>query len=128
MNWFLIMVSWEMGADEVAVSRFHQVYMYLNVRAPGMDEDKRKRREAEDAYNECYKDDPIVTDDPVYDIVVGSLKPFNLIGRRKFVIICQTPSNRVLQRLSKMISLKAPINVEIFPATYVTELRDILPK
>jgi hypothetical protein len=32
----------------------------------------------------------------------------------------------VLQRLSKMISLGTHISVDIFPATYVTELRDIL--
>jgi hypothetical protein len=125
-NWFMIMVSWDMGADSEAVQRFIKVYMYLNVRAPGMDEHKDRQEAAVKAYNDAYKDDPIVEDDPVYDIVHGTLKPFNLIGRRRFVILFQTPSNRVLQRLSKMISLYAPINVEIFPATYVTELRDIL--
>ena len=125
-SWFMIMVSWEMGADGEAVQRFHQVYKYLNLRAPGMDENEDKRKEAEKVYNESYPKDPLVEDDPVYDIVQGSLKPLNLIGRRKLVIICQTPSNRVLQRLSKMISLNAHISVEIFPATYVTELRDLL--
>jgi len=125
-SWFLIMVSWEMDADGDAVKRFHQVYNYLNLRAPGMDKNEEDRKAAESLYNKHYPEDPLVEDDPVYDIVEGSLKPFNLIGRRKFVIICQTPSNRVLQRLSKMISLNVRISVDIFPATYVTELRDIL--
>lgn len=125
-NWFLIMVSWEMGADDEAVQRFSQVYMYLNIRAPDIKEDEQKKRQEE--YNKSYPDDPVREDDPVYEIVQGSLKPLNLIGRRRFVIILQTKSNKVLQRLSKMISLHAHITVEIFPATYVTELRGILPK
>lgn len=122
MNWFLIMVSWEMSADQEAVRRFHKVYKYLTMKAPGVNKDLARKD-----YNKIYPEDPIGDDDPVYEIVDNSLKPLNLIGRRKFIIICQTPSNRVLQRLSKMISLEAPISVEIFPATYVTELVDILP-
>ena len=125
-SWFMIMVSWEMGADGEAVQRFHQVYMYLNIRAPNIGKDEQMKRQAE--YNESYPNDPVREDDPVYDIVEGSLKPLNLIGRRRFVIIFQTKSNKVLQRLSKMISLLAHITVEIFPATYVTELRDTLLK
>jgi hypothetical protein len=125
-HWFMIMVSWDIGADSEAVQRFAKVYLYLNVRAPYMDDHKDEQAAAVKTYNEAYKDDPIVGDDPIHEIVSGTLKPFNLIGRRRFVILLQTSSNRVLQRLSKMISLYAPIRVEIFPATYVTELKDIL--
>ena len=33
-NWFLIMSSWEKGADDEAVTRFHEVYRYLRLLAP----------------------------------------------------------------------------------------------
>jgi hypothetical protein len=117
-NWFLIMCSWEMGADDVAVQRFHDVYDYLNILAPP--EEARKVRLAELRSN--------APNDPRLTLVPESLKSLNLIGRRKFVIICQTTSNRVLQALSRMISLGAPISVDIFPATYVHDLKDILPR
>ena len=123
-NWFLIMVSWEAEADKDAVERFHQVYKYLNIRAPGIDPAERDRRKKE--YNGSYGEDLIVAGDPVDDIVEGTLMPLNLIGRRTFVIILQTPSSKVLQRLSKMISLYVNINVEIFPATHVHDLIGIM--
>ena len=117
-NWFLIMSSWEKGADDEAVKRFHDVYKYLKVLAPP--DDVRQKTLAQLA-----RKNP---EDPRLTLVPESLKALNLIGRRKFVIICQTTSNRVLQELSKMISLGASISVEIFPATYVYDLEAILPK
>jgi hypothetical protein len=107
-----------MGADEEAVKRFYEVYKYLRILAPP--DDVRQK-----ALAALPKDDPRLT------LVADSLKSLNLIGRRKFVIVCQIISpncNKVLQELSKMISLYAPINVEIFPATYVHDLEAILPK
>jgi len=106
------MAGWEMGADDVAVQRFHDVYEYLNVLAP-------ERREKAIA--------GLDRDDPRLELVPESLKALNLIGRRKFVIICQAASNRILQVLSRIISLGAPIKVDIFPATYVHDLKDMLP-
>jgi hypothetical protein len=134
-SWFLIMVSWEPGGDGEAVKRFHQVYMYLNIRAPfNTDDDEKKsaiQQGRKEEYEQYLKDNELALEtldenDPVYDIVEDSIKALNLIGRRKFVIIFQTKSNRVLQRLSKIISLGTEISVEIFPATYVTELKELL--
>ena len=112
VDWFVVVSSWEAGADDAAVQRFHDVYKYLNVLAP-------ERREKALAGLERH--------DPRLDIVPESLRALNLIGRRKFMIICQARSTRVLQELSKKISLGAPINVEIFPATNVHDLEALLP-
>lgn len=110
-NWFLIMTSWEIGADEVAIERFHKVYEYL---MPLMKDDWRKEMMEIDQQ------------DARLAFTSGTVKALNLIGRRTFIIIGQTRSNRVLQLLSRMISLKAPISVEIFPATDVHDLKDLL--
>ena len=112
VDWFVIVSSWEAGADDAAVQRFHDVYQYLNVLAP----DYREKALA-----------GLDKNDPRRDIVPETLRALNLIGRRKFMIICQTRSNRVLQELSKKISLGAPVNVEIFPATNVHDLEALLP-
>ncbi len=120
-SWFLIMCSWEMGADDEAVKRFHEVYKYLRILAPP--DEVRK-----EALAKLAKENP---NDLRLTLVADSLKSLNLIGRRKFVIVCQIISpncNRMLQELSKMIGLGASINVEIFPATYVHDLEAILPK
>jgi hypothetical protein len=119
-NWFLIMCSWEMGADDEAIQRFHEVYKYLIPLAPTDDPEVRQQ-----ALAALPKDDPRLT------LVPDSLKSLNLIGRRKFVIICQIISpncNKFLQKLSRMISLRASISVEIFPATFVHDLKAILPE
>jgi len=116
-NWFLIMCSWQMGADDEAIQRFHDVYNYLKILAPPVEV-------RQEALAKLAKDDPRLY------LVPDSLKSLNLIGRRQFVIICQTLSencNRLLQELSRMISLQAKISVEIFPATYVHDLISILP-
>jgi len=118
-SWFLIMASWEIGADDKAVQRFHEVYEYLLPLAPTDDPELRQKALA-----------ALPKDDPRSTLVADSLKSLNLIGRRKFVIICQIISpncNKLLQTLSRMIILDAPINVEIFPATFVHDLNAILP-
>jgi hypothetical protein len=119
-NWFLIMCSWEMGEDAEAVQRFHAVYEYFTPLTPTDNPEGRQEALA-----------LLAKDDPRLSLVPDSLKSLNLIGRRKFVIICQIiseNSNRVLQALSRKISLGAPISVEIFPATYVHDLTNILPE
>lgn len=116
-NWFLIMCTWDIDADEIAVQRFYDLYDYLKVLAP-----------PEEVRQEALAGLP--RDDPRLTLVPDSLKSLNLIGRRTFVIVCQIiseKSNRLLQELSKKISLGAPINVEIFPATFVHDLIDVLP-
>ena len=119
-NWFLIECSWQMGADDEAVKRFRDVYTYLLPLTPTEKPEERKA-----AIERAAKEDPLLL-----NVVPDSLKSLNLIGRRKFVIICQIISpncNKLLQTLSRMIILDAPINVEIFPATFVHDLNAILP-
>jgi len=108
-NWFLIMCSWDWDADKMALERFQWVYNYLN------------------AYNNAEEWKKITADanDPRNAMDFESLKALNLIGQRKFVIIGRTTSNKVLQRISSEITLGTPIRVDIFPATYVHEFRDI---
>jgi hypothetical protein len=121
-NWYLIMCSWETGADDEAVQRFHHLYTYFSILTPTKDPKVR-----EDALAKLKSHDP---HDPRLTLVPESLKSLNLIGRRKFVIICQITSencNRELQTLSREISLGAPVSVEIFPATYVHDLIGVLP-
>ena len=122
-NWFLIMVSWEENAVSEAIERFYAVYRYLFALGPP-DAISAEMKEK-------IKPIPLGGDeDPRNDIVKESLKPLNLTGERKFVIILQIrpgKSNRVLQELSARITLNAPITVKIFPATYVHDLIGILP-
>lgn len=108
-NWFVIMCSWELGADDEAVKRFNKLYEYLDVLR---DTEWLKAAQG--------------SKDLRLDLNSESILALNLIGRRKFLIICQARSNRVMQELSKMISLRAPIKVEIFPATNVHDLYNIL--
>jgi hypothetical protein len=121
-NWFLIMASWGIDADEKAKERFYDVYDYLRLLAPPEKIPK--------VMQGIKRDSVPGEDDLLMDIVPGSLKSLNLIGRRKFVIVCKIkPSggNRLLQTLSKKISFGAPISVEIFPATDVHDLIGIMP-
>ena len=104
-NWFMIMCSWEQGADAEAVEKFEDVYKNYLLKLTESDWQST-----------------ISADDPRLDLNSESIKALNLIGRRTFVIICQAASNRVLQELSRNISLKAPVSVKIFPATDVHDL------
>jgi len=108
-SWFMIMCSWELGADDEAVQNFNKLYEYLNVLT-----DEKWR-------------DKLNPNDFRLDLDSESIIALNLIGRRKFVIICQARSNKVLQELSKRVSLRAPVKVEIFPATTVHDLFKMLP-
>ena len=65
--------------------------------------------------------------DPLFDLDSDSFKALNLIGRRQFVIIGQATSNRLQQKLALDIGLGTRIKVEVFPATYVHDLRTVLP-
>jgi hypothetical protein len=119
-SWFLIMVSWEVGADAAAQKRFGEVLKYLRIFKC---EDLTNPKDVA-ARDKALKG--LKKGDFRLEIVPNSLKAINLIGRRKFVIIFQVKSNKVLLALSKMISWSAPISVEIFPASYVFEVESIL--
>lgn len=109
-SWFLIVCSWEPDADDKAVPTFKEVYdNYLNILT-------------HDDWRDKLKDD-----DPRLDLDSDSFKALNLIGRRQFVIIGQATSNRVQQELALKIGLGTRIKVEVFPATYVHDLRTVLP-
>ena len=108
-SWFLITCSWEPGADVEAEDRFIKTYKYLDELSTDGWRDK------------------LDTDDPRLDLDSESLRAFNLIGRRQFVVIGQTRSNRVLQELAIKIGLGAPIRVDVFPATLVHDLYNIMP-
>ena len=111
-SWFLITCSWEPDADADAVNKFGGVYDYLNLLT---DDNKLK---------EFRNKNPT---DPLFDLDSDSFKALNLIGRRQFVIIGQATSNRLQQKLALDIGLGTRIKVEVFPATYVHDLRTVLP-
>ena len=123
-GWFLIMVSWEPGADGVAQESFKDVLNYLRIFDQTTENKEGWQKEKERIKNEN-------PNDARFSIDSDSLKAFNLIGRRKFVIIFRIESNShmVLLELSKIISWSRPmpINVEIFPASYVFEVESIFP-
>jgi len=104
-NWFLIMCSWDSNADKDALKRFGRLYDYLDI----------------------YPDrwDKLPDEDPRKALDIKELKALNLIGQRKFVIIGRTRSNRVLQKISSDITLETAIRVEVFPATYVREFKEV---
>jgi hypothetical protein len=111
-SWFLILCSWEPDEDGDAVSKFGAVYNYLNLLT-----DDQKLAEFKNKN----------PDDPLFDLDSDSFKALNLIGRRQFVIIGQATSNRLQQQLALEIGLGTRIKVEVFPATYVHDLRTVLP-
>jgi len=106
-SWFLIMCRWEPDANGDAIQKFDEVYQYLNLLT---DDKKLEKFEAENP------------DDPLFELDSDSLKALNLIGRRKFVIIGQAKSNKLLQKLALMVGLDTHIKVEVFPATLVHDL------
>jgi hypothetical protein len=102
-NWFVIVCSWDLEAEGEAIERFEHTYHYLNkLREPGWLENNKN--------------------DPRAALDVDSLKALNLIGRRKFVIVCQTRSHKVLLELSKRIGLRSPVKVEVLPASHVHDV------
>ena len=111
-SWFMIVCSWEPEEDDDAVKKFGAVYDYLQ---PLNDDKTLKEFENE------------IPDDPLLDLDPDSFKALNLIGRRQFVLIGQATSNRLQQKLALEIGLGTRIKVEVFPATYVHDLRGVLP-
>lgn len=111
-SWFLIQCSWEPDADGDAVQKFGAVYDYLNLLT-----DDQKLAEFKNKN----------PDDPIFDLDPDSFKALNLIGRRQFVLIGQATSNRLQQKLALDIGLGTHISVEVLPATYVHDLRTVLP-
>ena len=109
---FMIVCSWEPEEDAIAVERFGKLYGYLNMLN---NSDKLAALQKQNPY------------DPLFDIDADSFKAINLIGRREFVLIGQASSNRLEQRIALDIGLGSRIKVEVFPATYVHDLRSILP-
>ena len=124
MSWYLIMVSWEMDDEIRAIHKFKNLYRYLSPLTPTDVKIDQKVKDWVGPIPELGGDD-----DPRRDIVDGSLKPLNLNGSRKFVIIFKIKpdrSHRIVTEISARISLNAPIKVEIFPATYVHDLVRVL--
>jgi len=119
-SWFMIMVNWEAGADAEAQESFKEVFDYLKI---FKSQDAKDRDHRDEELNKIKEKNPA---DPLLEIVPDSLRGLNLIGRRKFVIILQTKSNRVLLELSKMIAWGRHISVEIFPASYVFEVHEVM--
>ena len=99
--------------DVIAVERFGQLYAYLNL---------LNNSDKLDAFRKQHPNDPL------FDIDSDSFKAINLIGRRQFVLIGQASSNRLEQRIALDIGLGSNIKVEVFPATYVHDLRAVLPR
>ena len=111
-SWFMIVCSWEPEEDDAAVQKFEAVYDYLQPL-----NDYKTLEELESNH----------PDDPILDLDPDSFKAINLIGRRQFVMIGQAKSNRLQQKLALDIGLKTRISVEVIPATFVHDLRTVLP-
>ena len=100
-SWFFILVSREYEHDDTAIRRWKTVYNFL------------KRTDAGPT-------------DPLRDEILDEgLIALNLIGKRKFIIAGQASSNKPLQKISSMITLKTAIKVDLFAATNVFELGNI---
>ena len=100
-SWFFIQVSWEYEHDKAAINRWIKVYNFL----------KRS--------DKC-------PSDPLRDEILDEgLIALNLIGKRKFIIAGQAKSNKPVQKISSMITLRSAIKVDVFAATSVFELGNI---
>lgn len=100
-SWFLILCSWEYEYDKKAIDKWKEVYNFL----------KRPKKGRTHPLRE--------------EIADEGLLALNLIGKRKFVIAGQARSNKPLQKISSMITLKTPIKVDVFAATNVFEFGNI---
>jgi hypothetical protein len=100
-SWFFILVSWEYEHDETAINRWKNVYNFLKRSDTGQT-------------------------DPLRDEILDEgLIALNLIGKRKFIIAGQAKSNKPVQKISSMITLRSAIKVDVFAATNVFELGNI---
>jgi len=111
-SWFMIMCSWEPEADEEAVKIFDRTYQYLKALTSDKLLDELRNKNA---------------DDPLFDLDTDSFKAINLIGRRQFVMIGQSRSNRLQQKLALDIGLGTRVKVDVFPATFVHDLEEVMP-
>ncbi len=100
-SWFFILISWEWDQDKDAILKWKEIYNFL----------KRPKKDPVDPLRDEISDDGLIA--------------LNLIGKRKFVIAGQTRSNKPLQKISSMITLKTGIKVDVFAATNVFELGNI---
>lgn len=104
-NWYVILCSWELEDEEEAVTRFNDFYLYLDK----LRDEKWIRDESNSEDIRLHLDD-------------DSLLALNLIGRRKFLIVCQSKSHKILLELSKRIGLRSPVKVEVLPAVHVHDV------
>ena len=102
-SWFLIECSWDCEADVDAMSKWVDVYNWFK--------DTSDQAEAAGSLRN--------------EIADEGLLALNLIAKRRFVIACQAQSNRPLQQVASMITLKTAIKVDVFAATNVFEFGNI---
>jgi len=102
-SWFLMLCSWEPEHDAEALKRWAKVFKWLRP--------------------DTGKESPTFN-----DLYVKGLIALNLIGKRKFVIAGQAKSNKPLQELSALITLKSQIKVDVYPASNVFEFGKIMHK
>ena len=100
---FIFNIRWEHDADEVAVEKFQEIFDLIK------NEERSKER-----------------DDLLKGMDFDSLRAFNLIGRRHFMLIGWTNSNRALQNLSLKLTLGASIRVDIAPAVEVHAFDEVI--
>jgi hypothetical protein len=100
---FIFNIRWEHGADETALNKFQEIFDLI---------ENEKRTEERD--------------DLLKGMDFDSLRAFNLIGRRHFMLIGWTNSNKALQNLSMILTLGAAISVEVVPATEVHTFDEVV--
>jgi len=100
---FIFNIRWEHDADETALNKFQDIFDLI---------ENEKRRDERD--------------DLLAGIDFDSLRAFNLIGRRHFMLIGWTNTNKALQNLSLILTLGASISVEVVPATEVHTLDEVV--
>ncbi len=103
-SWFLILCSWEYEHDAEALDKWVAMYKFF----------KPKKSDVRDPLRDEISDKGLLV--------------LNLIGKRKFVIAGQAKSNKPLQKISKIITWKTAIKVDVFAATNVFEFGEIHKK
>ena len=102
-SWFLIECSWECEHDVDAITKWKEVYNWFK--------NKPDKVEEYDPLREEIADEGLIA--------------LNLIAKRRFVIAGQAKTNKPLQKLASMITLKSPIKVDVYAATNVFEFGTI---
>jgi hypothetical protein len=96
-NPFVIICTWEHDADETAGRKLREIFALF----------KKPGRSLE-------------------GIDIESIRSYNLIGARTFLLIGRTRSNKGLQSLVARISVGNPMDVDLYHAISVHELADIM--